>query len=122
MILADTSVWIDHFRAGDAQLAVELGRSNILMHSHVEGELALGSFRHRDKILTTLRCLPFAITARTEEVRALIERRALHGRGIGYVDTHLLASVLITPHCQLWTRDKRLRAVAESLKIHVHFP
>jgi predicted nucleic acid-binding protein len=121
MILADTSVWIDHLRAGDAQLVVELGRSNILMHSYVEGELALGSFKHRDTVLTTLRCLPFAITARTEEVRMLIERRALYGRGIGYVDSHLLASVLITPHCQLWTRDKRLRTVAESLEIHVQF-
>ena len=122
MILADTSVWIDHFRAGDARLIAELGRSNILMHSHVEGELALGSFKQRDTVLATLRSLPFAITARTEEVRAVIERRALYGRGIGYVDTHLLASVLITPHCQLWTRDKRLRNVANSMKIHVQFP
>jgi predicted nucleic acid-binding protein len=122
VILADTSVWIDYLSAGDARLAVELSRGNILTHAYVQGELALGSYQHRAKVLAAIDALPSARLARADEVRVLIEHRSLYGRGIGYVDTHLIASVLITPNAMLWTRDKRLRLVAESLKIHVQFP
>jgi predicted nucleic acid-binding protein len=118
MILADTSVWVDHLRSGDSQLADELNRSNILMHPFISGELALGSLTQRERILTEIDSLPTARVARIEEVRLLIEQRSLFSRGIGYIDAHLIASVLLTPHGQLWTRDKRLRAVAESLGVH----
>ena len=118
MILADTSVWVDHFRFGDPRLSNELNRGMILMHSFVAGELALGSLTQRERILEKIDSLPMAQVARVDEVRLLIERRSLFSRGIGYIDAHLLASVLLTPHTQLWTRDKRLRTVAESLGLH----
>jgi predicted nucleic acid-binding protein len=118
MILADTSVWVDHLRSGDARLAAELNRSAILMHPFVAGELALGSHSQRTKVLREIDSLPVAQVARGEEVRLLIERRSLFGRGIGYIDAHLLAAVFLTPDALLWTRDKRLRTAAESFGIH----
>jgi len=121
MILADTSIWIDHLRSGDTQLQAELMRDAVLMHPFIAAELALGSLRNRTAILQEIDSLPSATQARDEEARQLIEQRALFGRGIGFVDAHLLASVLITPHTLLWTRDRRLRTVAESLAVHVSF-
>jgi predicted nucleic acid-binding protein len=121
VILADTSIWIDHLRSGDAQLQAELMRDAVLMHPFIAAELALGSLRNHTAILQEIDSLPSAIQARDEEARQLIEQRALFGRGIGFVDAHLLASVLITPHTLLWTRDRRLRTVAESLAVHVSF-
>jgi predicted nucleic acid-binding protein len=118
MILADTSVWVDHLRLGDSELANELNRGTVLMHPFVAGELALGSLTQREKVLAAIDSLPVAHVARIEEVRVLIEQRVLFSRGIGYIDVHLLASVLLTPHTLLWTRDKRLRSVAESLGLH----
>jgi predicted nucleic acid-binding protein len=122
VILADTSVWIDHLRASDVRLEAELNRDNILMHAFVAGELSLGSLNQRKKILADLDRLPAATVAHAAEVRELIELRSLYSRGLGYIDAHLIASVLLTPETSLWTRDKRLRTVAESLKIHVQFP
>jgi predicted nucleic acid-binding protein len=121
VILADTSVWIDHFRAGDARLEAELNRDNVLMHAFVAGELALGSLNQRKKVLADLDMLPVVKIARASEVRELIERRSLYSRGLGYIDAHLIASVLLTPGTALWTRDKRLRMATESLRIHVQF-
>jgi predicted nucleic acid-binding protein len=125
MIVADTSVWIDHLRSGDQQLVTELECGSILMHPFIAGELALGSLgspAKRAAILRDLDSLPTAKLARNEEVRLLIERRSLFSLGIGYVDANLLASVLLTPGDQLWTRDKRLRRIAESLLIHTDLP
>ncbi len=122
MIIADTSIWIDHLRAEDSRLAVELNRDNILMHPFVAGELSLGSLGQRKKTLEGLAMLPVAVVAHTAEVNGLIERHTLFGRGIGYIDAHLIASTMLTPEAALWTRDRRLRLVAESLKIHVQFP
>ncbi len=121
MILADTSVWIDHLRTGDAQLQAELMRNAVLMHPLIAGELALGSLRNRAMVLRQIDSLPSAMPARNEEVRELIERHSLFSRGIGFVDAHLLASALLTPHTLLWTRDKRLRTLAKSLAVHVPF-
>ena len=122
MILADTSVWVDHLRRSDARLLAELDRRNILMHPFVVGELVLGSLSQRKQTLAAIDDLPHAVIAQADEVRRLIERKALYSRGIGYSDVHLIASVLLTPDAILWTRDRRLRVVAESLKIHVQFP
>jgi predicted nucleic acid-binding protein len=122
MILADSSVWIDYLGVGDPRLAVELGKGNIAMHPYVAGEIALGSFRERKKVLAELDKMPALRLARSADVRQLIESHALYSRGIGYVDTHPIASTLLTSGCQLWTRDKRLKGVAESMKIHVQFP
>ena len=118
MILADTSVWIDHLRSGIREMRQHLNQGRIVIHPFVTAELALGSLRDRSKTLALLDLLPQARTAQLNEVRSLIEARRLYGLGIGVIDAHLIASVLISPPTLLWTRDKRLRRVAESLNIH----
>ena len=115
MILVDTSVWVDHLRSGDAQLVDLLERGAVLMHPFVVGEIACGSLSDRSSTLELLEDLPAAVVAEGEEVLAFIERHVLHGKGIGYVDVHLLASVVLTEGASLWTRDKRLRIAAEDL-------
>jgi len=115
LILVDTSVWVDHLRSGDAQLVDLLERGAVLMHPFVVGEIACGSLSDRSSILELLEDLPAAVVAEGEEVLAFIERHVLHGKGIGYVDVHLLASVVLTEGASLWTRDKRLRIAAEDL-------
>ena len=116
MILVDTSVWVDHLRRGDAQLAELLERGAVLMHPFVLGEIACGSLADRAAILELLIDLPMAGVADAHEVLGYIERHGLHGQGIGYVDVHLLASTALTDGAKLWTRDKRLRAVADALQ------
>jgi predicted nucleic acid-binding protein len=113
LILADTSIWIDHFRSGDAGLAQRLDRGRILIHPWIIGELALGLLQNRTALLTTLADLPTALTASDTEVLGLIERHTL--AGIVYIDAHLLASTLLTPDAALWTRDRRLHAAAQRL-------
>jgi predicted nucleic acid-binding protein len=115
MILVDSSVWIDHLRSGNAKLAGLLENGQVLVHPFVIGELALGNLKKRAQILTNLQDLPEAVVARDDEVLRFIGRHALHGRGIGYVDAHLLASARLTPDGSLWTRDKRLHAAAKRL-------
>jgi predicted nucleic acid-binding protein len=115
LILVDTSVWVDHLRRGDARLAELLERSTVLMHPFVVGEMACGSLRDREPILELLQDLPAAVVAQSDEVLQFIERHDLHGTGIGYVDVHLLASVALTEGAKLWTRDKKLRVVAQGL-------
>jgi predicted nucleic acid-binding protein len=117
VILADTSVWIDHLNRGDARLRELLDADQLLMHPFVIGEVALGSWPHRLTALATMRDLQFALVAEDSEVLRLIEDLALTGTGIGYLDAHLLASVLLTFDAQLWTRDKSLRTVARQLSL-----
>lgn len=117
MILVDTSVWIDHLRAGDVELAALLNGSQVLMHPFVLGELACGNLRNRTEVLALLKDLPQAELANDEEVLFFIERHALMGRGMGYVDAHLLAAVTLGGATKIWTRDKRLRAVANALAL-----
>ena len=90
------------------------------MHPFIVGELALGSLRDRAKTLALLDLLPQARVARLDEVRQMIEARRLYSQGIGLTDAHLIASVFITLSTLLWTRDKRLRSVAEGLGIHAN--
>jgi predicted nucleic acid-binding protein len=113
MILVDTSVWVDHLKAGDDSLSELLHQGRVLMHPFVLGELALGSLR---LVLESLQGLPNAIAASDAEVLVLIETAGLSGVGIGYVDAHLLASVRLTPDASLWTRDKRLAKVYEAMR------
>lgn len=117
MLLVDTSIWIDHFRQGDAALGQALVDGTVLSHPFVIGELALGNIRQRGLILEALSALPSAILAEPAEVLHLVAVERLHGRGIGYVDAHLIASVRLTPGSVLWTRDKRLESVANELGI-----
>jgi predicted nucleic acid-binding protein len=113
--LVDTSVWVDHLRAGDKMLADVLEGGQVLAHPFVIGELALGNLRQRDPILTTLQDLPQARVGTDQEVLHFIRRHTLFGSGIGYVDAHLLAAVRLTAAAALWTRDRRLLAVAQRL-------
>jgi len=115
VILADTSVWADHIRADDRTLTRLLDAGEVLMHPFVIGEIALGYLKQRDLILSRLERLPRAPTASVAEVLHLINGRGLAATGIGYVDAHLLASVRLIPGVGLWTRDKRLHAMAEQL-------
>lgn len=117
MILADTSVWIDHLRRGDSRLATALDADQILIHPFVIGELACGNLRKRADILAMLSRLPATQTATDDEVLTFLERKRLMGRGIGIVDAHLLASVALTPPTRLWTRDRQLQAAATGLKL-----
>jgi predicted nucleic acid-binding protein len=115
LILADTSVWVDHLKKGDAQLAELLERGGVVMHPFIVGEIACGSLANRSTVLDLLQDLPMATVAESDEVLGFIERHRLHGKGIGYVDAHLLASTALTRGATLWTRDLRLRAAAETL-------
>jgi predicted nucleic acid-binding protein len=121
VILADTSVWVDHLRVGDNMFAGLLDQGLILLHPFVTGELALGQLRQRKIILEALSEIPKAKIADAAEVLTFIDRHALFGRGIGYVDVHLLASVRLTA-ARLWTRDNRLRRIAEELDLGFSLP
>jgi predicted nucleic acid-binding protein len=113
--IIDTSVWIEHFRSANAILVALLDTGEVLGHPFVAGELALGNFRERDDTLRALRRLPQATSASHGEVMQFIDREALFGRGIGYVDAHLLAAARLTVGAKLWTRDRRLQVVAVQL-------
>ena len=117
MILADTTIWIDHLRRHNAQMQGLLDSGQILMHPFVVAELALGSFRDRIRTLATLDSILEVKTAPMSEVRQMIEARRLYAKGIGLTDAHLVASCLITPGVKLWTRDNALRGVAQTLGI-----
>lgn len=117
MILIDTSVWIDHLRSGDEAVATLLNSSQAMMHPFVLGELACGNLQQRAELLALFRALPQVTIAHDDEVLFFIERHELMGRGIGYLDAHLLAAVTLDVGAQLWTRDKRLHALAETLKM-----
>jgi predicted nucleic acid-binding protein len=117
VILVDTSVWIDHLRIGDPQLTALLQEAQVLAHPWVIGELALGRLSGRSEILGLLSNLPPAKLATEAEVMTVVETRHLFGRGIGYVDAHLLAATLLTTDASLLTRDRRLAAVAADLRI-----
>jgi predicted nucleic acid-binding protein len=113
VILVDSSVWIDHLRAANPLLVEIIGDKLVLMHPYIVGELAVGSIKDRSKFLSKLSDLPAATMATDIEVLDLIERRSLHGCGIGYLDAHLLASVFLTAGAKLWTFDRKLHALAE---------
>ncbi len=117
MILVDTSVWIDHLRAGDSNLTTLLESAQILMHPFVIGELACGNLKNRRELVALLGELPQVAVATDEEVRFFIEQHKLMGRGVGYIDAHLLAAVSLAAPALLWTRDKRLAALASAMEL-----
>jgi len=116
MILVETSVWIEHLRMGSERLRSLLYNEQVLCHPFVVGELACGTLHNRQEILSTLRALPEAHVAEQEEVLRFLEARRLYGRGLGWVDAHLLASALLT-QCTLWTLDRPLRRAAAALHV-----
>jgi len=115
MILVDTSVWIDHLRDGNERLAASLENAEVWTHPFVIGELACGNLANRAEVLLLLHNLPSVSLATDAEVLFYIERQQLMGRGIGYIDAHLLAATALTGSIRLWTLDRRLAAVAESV-------
>jgi predicted nucleic acid-binding protein len=119
LILADTSVWIDHLRSGNKEMRRLLNQGHIVIDPFIIAELALGSLKERAKTLALLDLLPHVRVAQLSEVRSMIEARRLYGLGIGLIDAHLLASVFLHPSTLLWTKDRPLRKVAEALGIHV---
>lgn len=117
MILVDTAIWVDHLHHHDPVLAQSLAQNDVVCHSMIIGELALGSLARREHFLSLLMQLPTAREASNSEILEFISIRKLRGRGLGLVDAHLLAAALLTPGTVLRTRDKRLRAAAETLEV-----
>lgn len=117
MILVDTMIWADFLGRGGGPLAVLLADRRTMMHPYVRGELSLGNLPNRAMLLAEMDLLPPAPVAEHGEVISLIESTPLFGTGVGYVDAHLIASVLLAPSGCLWTNDKRLWAVADRLGI-----
>jgi predicted nucleic acid-binding protein len=117
MILVDTSVWIAFLRSGEARLAAALEAGSVLMHPFVIGELACGHLSNREEILDLLAKLPAAPAADHSEALLFIQRHGLMGKGIGYIDVHLLASARLAGTARLWTMDKCLAAVAEAMDL-----
>ena len=110
-------MWVDHLRRSDVELAALLDRGGVVMHPFIVGEIACGSLSvgKRAAVLRLLQDLPQALVADDEELLGFVEHHALHGKGIGYVDVHLLASVALSGHAGLWTRDKSLLAAAQRM-------
>jgi predicted nucleic acid-binding protein len=122
MILADTSIWIDYLRQGEPLLAEKLSQEQVLMHGMVLGELAMGNFKNRQRLLRQWSALPFIQSAADAQVLQFLETHQLMGKGIGWIDLHLVAAVALSKNAQLWTRDKRLRTIAETLNLAVQLP
>jgi predicted nucleic acid-binding protein len=120
LILADTSIWVDHLRSGNKEMSKHLQQGRIVMHPFIIAELALGSLRQRAQTLALLDRLPQVRMPQLAEMRLMIEARGLYSRGIGLIDAHLIASVFINSPTLLWTRDKSLRKVAEGFGIHAN--
>jgi len=117
MILVDTSVWIEHLRNANTELARLLEAGAVLCHPFVVGEIACGTLRHRADVLDALGSLPQAPVASHDEAMTFLDRQAIAGRGIGWVDVHLLASTALAADARLWSFDKRLTAIATGLGI-----
>lgn len=115
MILADTTVWVDHFRNPEPGLLEHLAMNGILMHPMVIGELACGNLSNRKTVLRELLSLPRVPEPTHESVLSLIESKEFMGRGVGFIDFHLLCSVLRQGDVSLWTRDNRLNRIAGDL-------
>jgi len=116
MVLVDTSVWVSYLRKGSAKLTDLLNDGKVLCHPFILGELACGNLKDRPVILSYLELLPMSIVAEHEEVLSFIENNRLMGKGLGYVDVHLLASAVLTG-VLVWTLDKKLAQTADNLHL-----
>ena len=114
MVLVDTSVWVSHFRESDNGLVDLLNNAEVACHPFIIGELTCGNLKNRTTVISLLEALPMAVLVEHEEVLAFIESHDLMGKGLGYVDVHLLASAVLTS-VSLWTLDKKLEKAAEGL-------
>jgi len=114
MVLVDTSVWVAHLRRGHIGLEALLSEGHVVCHPFIVGELACGNLKNRSEILSLLQALPLATPAEHEEVMQFIENYSLMGKGLGYIDMHLLASAILS-RVPLWTLDKKLKQVSVKL-------
>jgi predicted nucleic acid-binding protein len=118
MVLVDTSVWVEHLRSGNVGLENLLNECHVVCHLFIIGELACGNLSNRNEILSLLQALPLVNHAEHEEVMHFIENYSLMGKGLGYIDMHLIVSALLTK-VSIWTLDKKLNEV--SLKLGVEY-
>ena len=117
MVLVDTSVWVSHLREGNAGLEKLLNDGEVVCHPFIVGELACGNLKNRHEILTHLQSLPKAILAEDGEVLKFIENHQLMGKGLGYIDVHLIAAALLMG-VPLWTFDKTLNKISKNIGIN----
>ena len=116
MILADTSVWVDHLRVGNRRLADLLSSGEVSFHPMVVGELACGNLRRRKEVIALLHALPALDRVTDDEILFFVEKHRLHGKGLGLIDMHLLASCQLAG-ARLWTLDKRLKQASSRMEI-----
>ena len=119
MILVDTSVWIDHLSVGEDRLDALLNGGRVMAHPFVIGELACGNIHNRAEVLKLLKNLPQAPVASQEEMLFFIDNNKLMGRGIGFIDAHLMAATAMVDSSRIWTRDKRLERAASDLNLAI---
>jgi predicted nucleic acid-binding protein len=116
MVLVDTSIWVAHLREGNPKLEKLLMDGEVMCHPFIIGELACGNLKNRGEIISLLQSLQMVVTIEFDEFLFFIERYHLMGKGIGFVDVHLLASAQLTG-VPLWTADKKLKAAIEQLEL-----
>ena len=116
MVLVDTSIWVTHLRHGSRQLEKLLMDAEVMCHQFIIGELACGNLKNRNEIISLLQSLPMAPTIEFDEFLFFIDKNHLMGKGMGFVDVHLLAYAQLTS-VPLWTLDKRLKSAADQLKL-----
>jgi predicted nucleic acid-binding protein len=114
MVLVDTSVWVKHLRSGSIGLESLLNKGRVVCHPFIVGELACGNLSNRSEILSLLQALPLVNHAEHEEVMHFIENYSLMGKGLGFIDMHLIVSALLTK-VPIWTLDKKLKEVSSKL-------
>lgn len=117
MVLVDTSVWVDHLRQGDKVLVDLLMLGQVCMHPMIIGELACGNLHKRDQLIALWQGLPSITEASHSEALYCLAQNDLSGKGIGFVELHLISATLLTPSTLIWTRDRRLKAAAQALNI-----
>lgn len=120
MVLVDTSIWVEHLRYGHNRLIELLDEGRVLIHPFVIGELACGNIENRVEILALLHALPTSTVADIEEIIVFIDNNRLMGKGLGYVDVHILASAILS-NVRLWTKDKPLANAAKGMGIGFEF-
>jgi predicted nucleic acid-binding protein len=116
MVFVDTSIWVTHLRRGSRRLEKLLMDAEVICHPFIIGELACGNLKNRNEIISLLQSLPLAPTIEFDEFLFFIDKNHLMGKGIGFVDVHLLASAKLA-EVPLWTADKRLKSAADQLDL-----
>ncbi|MGQ0848546.1 MAG: type II toxin-antitoxin system VapC family toxin [Actinomycetota bacterium] len=115
-MIVDTSVWVVHLRKIEPRLGDLLEDGVVMIHPFIIGELACGNLRNRVEVLDLLSSLPQASVVQHNELLSFVDQERLHGRGIGWIDVHLLAAARLSGQ-RLWTHDRRLQQAAAFLGV-----